>query len=436
MAGARLTIIDTQRGVSRTLTADAAGEYNAPNLLPSTYTVRAEVNGFKIVERSGIILEVNQELRVDLTLQPGQETETVTVTETLPLVDATNAELGGTLQSQIIDSLPMNGRNFQNLLQLRPGVMIYPGGTSYSESTNGLRAHDNIYLVNGIYSSTPWDGQRVMNSSLHAGDAGTILPVDAIDELKTEENPRAEYGWKPGAIIDVGVKSGTNTIHGSGYAYGRDTAFDARNYFDAAPAPKADVGLEQFGGTLGGPIKKDKLFYFLNYEGQLYSIGNPILHNFPVTNSIGNPTTSLIDACVAAAKSSTAPLTALSAELAGLSFNKATLGTPTPTGNCTPVSGQPSGGFLGSFPGKSRTRDGRIHRYPQHQHDSWRPREGGLPPERSPFIAGHVFLQPGEWPRGGRSYNHRQEGMGESATRAGASRVGKLDLDSEFHLGE
>jgi hypothetical protein len=350
IAGAKLTIIDTQRGVSRMLTADGAGEYNAPNLLPSNYTIRAEVKGFRTVERSGILLEVNQDLRVDLSLQPGQETETVIVTETLPLVDATNAELGGTLQSQIIDSLPMNGRNFQNLLQLRPGVMIYPGGTSYSESTNGLRAHDNIYLVNGIYSSTPWDGQSVMNSSLHAGDAGTLLPVDAIDELKTEENPRAEYGWKPGAIVDVGVKSGTNTVHGSGYAYGRDTAFDARNYFDAPPAPKADVGLEQFGGTFGGPIKKDKLFYFLNYEGQLYSIGNPILHNFPVTTSIGDPTTSLIDACLTAAKSPTARLTALSAELSGLSFNKATLGTPTPTGNCTPVSGQPAGGFLGFFP--------------------------------------------------------------------------------------
>src|SRR5580700_6836838 len=101
MAGAKVTILDTQRGVSRMLTADGAGEYNAPNLLPSTYAVRAEVKGFKTVERSGIILEVSQELRVDLSLQPGQETETVTVTETLPLVDSTNAELGGTLQSQI-----------------------------------------------------------------------------------------------------------------------------------------------------------------------------------------------------------------------------------------------------------------------------------------------------------------------------------------------
>jgi carboxypeptidase family protein/TonB-dependent receptor-like protein len=351
MAGATVTVIDTQRGTTRTLTTNQAGEFNSPGLLPSTYTVRAEAAGFKTIDRSGIILDANTDVRVDLSMQPGQQTETITVTEALPLVDTTNAELGGTLQSEIIDSLPMNGRNFQNLLQLRPGVMIYPGGTSYSESTNGLRSHDNLYLVNGIYSSTPWDGQSVMNSSLHAGDAGTILPVDAIEELKTQENPRAEYGWKPGAIVNIGIKSGTNTRHGTAYAYGRATAFDARNYYDPAPAPKADVGLEQFGGTFGGPIKKDKLFYFANYEGQLYSIGNPVLHNFPVTTSIGDPTTSLIDACFAAAMGS-APkqLTALSAELAGLSFNKATLGTSTPTGNCTPVSGQPADGFLGFFP--------------------------------------------------------------------------------------
>ncbi len=351
IAGATVTVTDTQRGTTRTLTTNQSGEYNGPGLLPSTYTVHAEAMGFKAIERVGILLDANQELRVDLLLQPGQQTQTITVTEALPMVDTTNAELGGTLQSNIIDSLPMNGRNFQNLLQLTPGVMIYPGGTSYSESTNGLRSHENLYLVNGIFSSTPWDGQSVMNSSLHAGDAGTILPVDAIDELKTQENPRAEYGWKPGAIIDIAIKSGTNSLHGTAYAYGRDTALDARNYYDVAPAPKAGVGLEQFGGTIGGAIKKDKLFYFANYEGQLYSIGNPILHNFPVTTSIGDPTTSLIDACLAAAMGS-APkqLTALSAELAGLSFNKATLGTATPTGNCTPVSGQPSDGFLGFFP--------------------------------------------------------------------------------------
>src|SRR3984957_10919446 len=337
IVGATVTVTDTERGATRTLTTNQAGEYNGATLLPSTYTVRAEAMGFKTIERVGILLDPNQELRVDLLLQPGQQTQTITVTEALPMVDTTNAELGGTLQSNVIDSLPMNGRNFQNLLQLTPGVMIYPGGTSYSESTNGLRSHENLYLVNGIFSSTPWDGRSVMNSSLPAGDAGTILPVDAIDELKTEENPRAEYGWKPGAIIDIGIKSGTNTLHGTAYAYGRDTALDARNYYDVPPAPKAEVGLEQFGGTVGGAIKKDKLFFFANYEGQLYDIGNPAQHNFPVTTSIGDPTKSLIDACLAAATVSATPhlpLTALSAELAGLSFNKATVNTATPTGNC------------------------------------------------------------------------------------------------------
>jgi hypothetical protein len=142
--GATVTIIDTQRNTTRTLTADSAGEYNAPNLLPGAYTVRAGFQGFKTAERSAITLEVGQDLRVDLTLQPGEQTERVTVTEALPMVDTTNAELGGTLQSQIIDSLPLNGRNFENLLQLRPGVTIYPGGSGWSQSTNGVRAHDNL----------------------------------------------------------------------------------------------------------------------------------------------------------------------------------------------------------------------------------------------------------------------------------------------------
>ncbi len=335
VSGATVTIIDTQRNLTRTLTTDNAGEYNAPNLLPGVYTVRAVFQGFKTAERSGITLEVNQDLRVDLTLQPGEQTERVTVTEALPMVETTNAELGGTLQSQIIDSLPLNGRNFENLLQLRPGVTIYPGGSGWSQSTNGIRAHDNLYLVNGVNASDPWMGQSMMNAVMAAGDAGTLLSVDAIDEFKTEQNPRAEYGWKPGSIVNVGVKSGTNAIHGTAFAFGRDTALDARNYFDQPPATKAPVALEQFGGTVGGPLKKDKLFYFADYEGQRYAIGNPVQHNFPVTASIANAKTSLIDACLAVVPASR---TALSLELAGLNSS------------CTPLAGQPVNGFQGFFP--------------------------------------------------------------------------------------
>src|SRR6266853_1172745 len=307
ISSATVTILDTQRGTSRTLSTDEAGAYNAPNLLPGTYTIRAEYKGFRTLERQNVVLEVGQDLRLDLTLQPGEQTQTVTVTESIPLVETTNAELGGTLQSNIIDNLPLNGRNFENLLQLRPGVTIYPGGSGWAQSTNGMRAHDNLYMVDGVNASDPWMGQSVMNAVMAGGDAGTILSMDSIDEFKTQENPRAEYGWKPGSIVNVGIKSGTNGLHGTAFAFGRDTALDARNFFDFAPAQKAPLSLEQFGGTAGGPIKKDKLFYFANFEGQRYSIGNSAQHNWPVTASIGNPKISLIDACMTAAKAPGTP---------------------------------------------------------------------------------------------------------------------------------
>jgi hypothetical protein len=213
--------------------------------------------------------------------------------------------------------------------------MIYPGGSGFTQSANGQRPHDNAYMVNGIMASDPWMGQSVFNAVMAAGDAGTIMPVDAIDEFKTEENPRAEYGWKPGAIVNVGVKSGTNTLHGSGYAYGRDTAFDARDFFNPASAPagsgivttKQPVQLEQFGATLGGPIKKDKLFYFVNFEGQRYAIGNPSFITTPYTVSDPNgvsPKLSLIDACQAAG----ALATPLSLSLAGLNSSCAPVKAP------------------------------------------------------------------------------------------------------------
>jgi len=349
--GAMVVVTDTQRGVARTLVTNDAGEYSAPNLTPGTYAVRADKQGFKVTERQNVILEVNQDLRVDLQLQPGELNQTVTVTEAIPLVDTTNAELGGTLQSDVVDNLPLNGRNFTNLLQLRPGVMIYPGGGYETQSTNGMRYHDQVYLVDGVNTDDGWQATPAMNAGGVAGDAETILSIDAIDELKTDENPRAEYGWKPGAVVNVGIKSGTNSIHGTAYAYGRDSAFDARNYFNPTSGPmggpQVDTSVEQFGATVGGPIKKDKLFYFLSYEDQRYIVGNPAGHGIPVSGSLatssnpaGNPGLSLVDACKAAlgAVSTGTTFAPLSARLAGLS----------PT-TCLPVSA-PTNGFQGLFP--------------------------------------------------------------------------------------
>ncbi len=293
LPAATVTVTDVQRGVTRTVTADDSGGYVVPNLTPGVYTVRAEAKGFKTVERPNLQVEVASDLTVDVSLPPGDVKETVVVNEEVPLVETTSSTLGGTLSNKEINDLPLNGRNYENLLQLRPGIMRYPGGGFSTTSANGLRAEDNAYLVDGLFNSEPFSGQSIINGAGIAGDSATILPVDAIQEFNVQQNPTAEYGWKPGSIVNVGLKSGTNHIHGSAYAFGRDTPLDARNWFNTvASGPKNPRNLEQFGGTAGGAVVKDKVFYFGAYEGQRYTVGNTGLlgtwATVPLTNNPGS----------------------------------------------------------------------------------------------------------------------------------------------------
>jgi hypothetical protein len=274
LTGAEVVITDVQRGLTRTLTTDQAGEYVAPDLSPGIYRVRAAAKGFKSVERPNIQLEVAKDIRIDLALQPGQVSETVVVSGDIPLLDTTSSTLGGTLSNKEINDLPLNGRNYENLLQLRPGVVRYPGGGFSTTSADGLRAEDNAYFVEGLFNSEPYSGQAIINGAGIAGDSATILPIDSIQEFNLQQNPPAEYGWKPGAVVNVGLKSGTNAIHGSAFGFGRDGAMDARNFFNAAPNPKLTRTLEQFGGSLGGALIKNKAFFFGAYEGQRYNVGN------------------------------------------------------------------------------------------------------------------------------------------------------------------
>src|SRR5882757_2138133 len=272
--GATVTVTDVERGAVRTFTTESSGAYAAPNLTPGRYTVRVEAKGFKTVERTGIQLEVASDALIDIALQPGNVVDVVTVTEEVPLINATSATLGGTLRNKEINDLPLNGRNYENLLQLRPGITRYPGGGFSTTSSNGLRAEDNVFLIDGLFNSEPYSGQNIINGAGIAGDSATILPIDAIQEFNVQVNPAAEYGWKPGTIVNVGLKSGTNSLHGTAYAFGRDTPLDARNFFNQSPAPKNPRTLEQFGGSFGGAIIKDKAFFFGSYEGQRYDVGN------------------------------------------------------------------------------------------------------------------------------------------------------------------
>src|SRR5579864_2941579 len=214
VAGATVTVIDKDRGVARTLTTDDAGEYNAPTLIPGTYTVRAEAKGFKRLERQNVELGVGKEVRVDLTVQAGEQNQTITVTEAIPVVETTNATLGGTLSNSQINDLPLNGRNYQNLMALRPGVMIQPGGSPWTQSTNNIRPDENGWMMDGVINVNFFDARPIGNAPSAFTDAATVVPIDAIQEFNLEENPKAEYGWKPGAVVNVGIRSGTNTLHG------------------------------------------------------------------------------------------------------------------------------------------------------------------------------------------------------------------------------
>src|ERR1700729_978197 len=289
VAGAALTVTDLQRGIVRNVTTDDSGGYVVSNLEPGVYSVRAEAKGFKSVERRDILIEVATDVTVEIPLSPGDVKETIVVTSEVPLVNTTSSVLGGTLSNKEINDLPLNGRNYENLLQLRPGVVRYPGGGFSTTSTDALRAEDNVYVVDGLFNSEPFSGQSIINGAGIAGDSATILPIDAIQEFNLIENPPAEYGWKPGAIVNVGLKSGTNSLHGTAFGFGRDGALDGRNLFNTSDQVKQPRNLEQFGTTVGGPIIKDKLFFFGGYEGQRYTVGNIGTIQTPATVSLPTP---------------------------------------------------------------------------------------------------------------------------------------------------
>lgn len=381
VSGATVSVIDTDRGITRTLTTDDAGAYNAPNLTAGNYTVRVEAKGFKRLERQSIVLEIGKEVRIDLTVQPGEQNQTVTVTESVPLVETTNATQGGTLENADIIDLPLNGRDYQNLLGLRPGVMLQPGGGPWTQSTNGARPDESVWLIEGVINANFFDARPVINMPSPFTDGATIMPVDAIQEFNLMENPKAEYGWKSGAIVNVGIKSGTNSLHGDAYAFGRYQDWDARNFFNVADTAsgcalvtngqcnKTPATLKQFGAVVGGPIKKDKLFFFGGYEGLRSLIGFVGGISVPATTTAAggvNPALSMVDA-ITALQNANVPLSAVSLKLTGCTGGA----TPACTGmdagkQIFPVNS--NGSFLSTFP-TINTSDNGVGKLDYHPND-------------------------------------------------------------------
>ncbi len=300
VSGARVLILNTETGIKRELETNSAGEFVAPNLNPGMYDVTASASTFKTFRRQGIRLEVASNVGVDFQLTPGQISEVVEVSGEQPAIDTITDTLGGTVSNKLINELPLQGRDFQNLLELRPGIQRTPGGGFHSVTTNGNRFEDNNYTVDGTDDNDIYYGESVINDAGVSGTPASHLPLDAIQEFNTQENQSAEYGWKPGAVVNVGLKSGSNNVHGTAYYFHRNSALDARNYFNPEPQPVSDLLLHQFGASAGGPIIKDKWFVFGNYEGVRHKVGNPFNVISPVSNPIGDPEISLPDAFAAA----------------------------------------------------------------------------------------------------------------------------------------
>src|SRR5437773_5046452 len=267
--GVSITVKHTESGLTRTVVSGERGAYTAPLLPVGAYEITTTMPGFKQVVRSGINLVVGQEAVVDLTLEVGAAAETVTVSEEAPLVNTTTSSTSGVITEQQVKELPLNGRSFDQLITLNVGVSNATSNTLDSGNWNmfsvaGKRPETNRFINNGI----DWVGGNANGQYITPeGASRQMLGVEAVREFNVlTDTYSAEYGKRAGGQISIVTTSGTNKLHGSAFEYLRNSALDARNFFDqtiGAPPFKRN----QFGGALGGPLKKDKMFLFGNYEG-------------------------------------------------------------------------------------------------------------------------------------------------------------------------
>ncbi len=272
--GVRITATNVDTAAVRTTTTGSSGTYEIPGVVAGVYKIEASVSGFKTDVRTGVAVTVGTNLAVNFVLTVGSTTQIVEVVQNQVQVETTNATVGGVVGSSAISELPLNGRDWLQLATLQPGVIGGVGQTPSTASSatssgraargNGLaisisggRDSENVFLIDGL----------IVNDYANAGPGSSLgvnLGVDAIREFSVlTSDYTAEYGMSSGGVVNAILKSGTNNIHGSAFYFHRNSALDARNFFDVVKPP---FRRHQFGGSVGGPIKKDKTFFFANFE--------------------------------------------------------------------------------------------------------------------------------------------------------------------------
>jgi hypothetical protein len=276
--GVAIRIKNVDTGAERNQVTNEAGRYDAASLPVGRYELRAEKTGFRSQEKTAISLVLGQRETVDVVLQIGDVRETVQVESAPTVIAVTTEDVSGLIGERQVKELPLNGRSYDQLISLNPGVVNYTsqraGGIGTSNSVvgnmfaaSGRRPQENLYLLNGVEFTS---ASEINNTP--GGVSGQLLGVDAVREFSVvKDTYGAEYGKRPGAQVSIVTASGTNQLHGNVYEFLRNSALDARNFFDHGNIPPFRRNV--FGGSLGGPIRKDKTFLFGNYEGFRQTLG-------------------------------------------------------------------------------------------------------------------------------------------------------------------
>src|ERR1700751_2256029 len=291
IANAEVKIQDAGTGQIRTATTNSAGFYTAPNLVPGNYELRVSAPGFSSGV-ANVILTVGAQQTVNVTLKVGQATSTVEVTDAVSGVELATPSLGNDVDGTTVRELPLNGRDWSQLAPLQPGVdgvrnQSSIGGVGSADVVRGARGFGNQLSVSGTrptQNNYRLDGISFNDYTNGApgGVLGSLSGVDAIQEFSVlTTNYSAEYGKTSGGVINAITRSGTNQFHGEAYEFLRNSALDARNFFDDPTAGKAPFKRNQFGGSVGGPIVKNKTFFFADYEGIRQAKGISNVDNVP-----------------------------------------------------------------------------------------------------------------------------------------------------------
>ncbi len=281
LPGVIVTATSVDTGLSRSVETDSSGNYFFSELPLGEYTVSTSLPGFAPQSVKAVDVEASRSRRVDVQLHPGGVQESVEVVAGSPLIDSTRNVQGDTIGGAQAAEIPLNGRDFTKLLSLVPGTAADPSGINDSPgsfglfSINGNRGRSNNYLLDGTDMNDGYRNLPAINEGGVFGTPATVLPIDAVAEFPILSGAEAEYGRNAGGIINIVTKSGTNRLAATAYEFFRDEAMGARNFFNRSPAPKNEFRNNQFGGSIGGPFKTDKTFYFVAYEGQREHGGLP-----------------------------------------------------------------------------------------------------------------------------------------------------------------